>query len=140
MAETVRFYDSFLTNLMLGKIDFQGNEIRAAMMTPEYVFSSDSQIYSDLTEEVAYANYPSGGVVLHGRTVTNGVFDAADVEYPTGTFTVRSLVLYVWNADANLKYLIGQFDYGEDISVRTNKFLNKWSDSGVIHAFAGGLV
>lgn len=143
MAGTIRYYNEFFNRVIESDIDLEGGDIRAALFTPSYIFDSSAQVFGDLSNEVNAAGYPAGGISLNGKSVGvggAGVFDADDVVYPTSSFTVRGLVLYSYSATPEDNFLIAFFDYGEDITVRTNSFTNKWSTNGILKVEAGEVI
>jgi hypothetical protein len=82
------------------------------------------------SNEVANGNgYTTGGVALASKAVTenstSGVFDAADPEWTSATFTARGALIYnktLGDASSNSRGAIAILDFGGDFSVSGGTF------------------
>ena len=82
------------------------------------------------TNEVANGNgYTTGGEALGSKTVgensTSGVFDAADPEWTSATFTARGALIYnktLGDASSNARGAIAILDFGGDFTVSGGTF------------------
>ena len=80
--------------------------------------------------EVANGNgYTTGGEALASKTVaensTSGVFDAADPQWTSATFTARGALIYnktLGDASSNSRGAIAILDFGGDFSVSGGTF------------------
>ena len=82
----------------------------ALVDTGVYTYNAAHQFYSDLGASVVGTDQEIGAT----KTYTNGVFDGADVTFPSVTgATVEAIVLYVKNAGANTTWrLVAYIDTG----------------------------
>jgi len=75
---------------LLGAVDLSANNVKVALLSNAYTYSAAHQFYSDVSGS-------SLGVSanLSSKTITNGVFDAADTSVvATATATVGSWIVY----------------------------------------------
>jgi hypothetical protein len=103
----------------------------ALVDTGTYTYNAAHQFYSDLTGVVG-TDQEIGAT----KTFTNGVFDGADVTFPSVTgATVEALVIYVKNAGANTTWrLVAYIDTGvTNLPVTPNggNISVTWNASGI---------
>ena len=96
MADIV--YNAFKKNIMNGSIDLDTDTIKVALVTSTYAPDQDlHEDFADVTNEVTCTGYTAHGQALAFKTTaqdnTNnrGVFDAAEITWPTSTITARVL-------------------------------------------------
>ncbi len=103
----------------------------ALVDTGTYTYSAAHQFYSSLSGVVG-TDQEIGAT----KTFTNGVFDGADVTFPTVSgATAEALVIYVKNAGANTTWqLVAYIDVGvSGLPVTTNagNITVTWNASGI---------
>lgn len=120
MADTVM--NSFKKKLMEGSIDLVNDTIKFMLLTSTHVINADTHEFIDdvSVNEVSGTGYTAGGATLGTKTVTQdntddeGVFDAADISWPSSSITARYGVLYKDTGTPATSPIIGVFDFGED--------------------------
>jgi hypothetical protein len=99
--------------------------------TPNF---STETVYA-ATNEVTGTNWPAGGVVLLGTTVTESpagslMWDATDISVASTTLAgIRGLKAY---ADAQLDLLIVGVNFGADYATTNGTFAVQWAAAGVL--------
>ena len=92
--------------------------------------------------QVANGNgYTTGGVALASKAVTENstswvLFDAADPEWTSATFTARGALIYnktLGDASSNARGAIAILDFGGDFSVSGGTFKNRIPSSDCKH-------
>lgn len=105
----------------------------ALIDTGTYTYSAAHQYYSDLTGVAGTTDQEIGAT----KTYTNGVFDGADITWPTvtGTVTYEAIVLYVKNAGANTTWrLVAYIDtsvIGLPVTSNGGNISVTWNASGI---------
>ena len=104
MANT--FYPKGKTKILTAKIDFGADTIKAALVKNTYAYNAAHEFLTDLGTNVIDSQ------ALDTKTVVDGVFDAADVNFPTlaAGSTARAIVLYKDTGVAGTSALIGYLD------------------------------
>lgn len=115
-------------------IDMDTDTIKVAMVTSAYVYSSAHQYYSSVSGVVGTP------AALASRTVTNGVFDAADVTFTSvaSGSTVAALVIYKDTGSAATSPLVAFIDTassGLPVSTNGGDITITW-DNGANKIFA----
>lgn len=87
-----------------GSIDWDTNDIRVMLVKSTYTFSAAHKFVSDLTPA---SNDNGRSAALTGKTVTDGVADAADTSLTaTAAAACNALVVYQYNAaDASARLI-----------------------------------
>lgn len=118
-------YPSFKQLLLGGDIDLINDDIRVALLDNTYTFSSAHDFRNDLTGVVALSG------ALTSKTITSGVFDAADglASSVTGNAIV-SLALYKHTGVSSTDPLIGFID-GLSLTPNGNNINIVWNASGI---------
>ena len=121
----------FKKDVLLGDHHLDSDVIMIALYTSSATLSAATDGYIT-SNEVANGNgYTTGGVALASKAVTensnSGVFDAADPEWTSATFTARGALIYNKTlgdaADpANSRGAIAILDFGGDFSVSGGTF------------------
>lgn len=110
-------------------IDLDTDTIKVALVdTGTYTFSAAHQYYSSVTGVVGTP------VTLTSKTITNGVFDAADVTFTAVTgASVEALVVYKDTGSAATSPLIAFIDTGTNLPVTPNggDITIQWNASGI---------
>lgn len=89
-----------------GSIDWDTNDIRVALIKSTYTFSAAHKFVSDLG-----TNDNGRSAALTGKTVTDGVADAADTSLvATAALACNALVVYQYNAADAAARLIAYID------------------------------
>lgn len=106
--------------------------VYAALVTSSYVYSAAHQYYSDLGATTVGTDQEIGAT----KTYVNGVFDGADVTFPSVTGSAASaIVLYIKNAGANTTWrLVAYIDTGvTNLPVTPNggNITITWNASGI---------
>ena len=123
-------YTSALTDLLEGDLDLLVADVRCMLIdSGAYTFSAAHDFLDDITA----GGRESNGVALASKTVTAGVFDAADTVL-TGTttgVTVEAVILYVHTGTDATAGLIAYIDgltgttNGVDVTVQWDNGANK---------------
>lgn len=110
-------------------IDLDTDTIKVALVdTGTYTFSAAHQFYSSVTGVVGTP------ATLASKTITNGVFDAADVTFTAVTgASVEALVVYKDTGSAATSPLIAFIDTGTNLPVTPNggDITIQWNASGI---------
>lgn len=123
-------YPAFKQALLNGSVDLTTAVVRAVLVdTGTYTYSASHDFYNDLsgvvgTESAAFAS----------KTITNGVFDAADISFSAVTGnTVEAIVLFVDTGNVTTDRLICYLDSGTGLPVQPNggDINLSWSASGI---------
>ena len=133
-------YNSFKRDIMNGSIDLDTDTIKCALVTSAYTPDVDAHDnFDDVTNEVSGTGYTAGGATLASVTVTvdntddEGVFDAADVSWPTSTITARAAVIYKSTGVASTSKLICYVDFGSNITSTASTFTITWAAEGILN-------
>lgn len=123
-------YPAFKQALLNGSVDLTTATVRAVLIdTGAYTYDSAHDFYNDLTGVVGTESAP-----LTSKTITNGVFDAADISFTAVTGnTVEAIVLFVDTGNASTDRLICFLDQGVGLPVLPNggDINVSWSPSGI---------
>jgi len=129
MAITQAMSTLFKKDLLLGDHHLDSDNIYIALYTSSATLSAATDGYIT-SNEVANGNgYTTGGNALASKAVTenstSGVFDAADPEWTSATFTARGALIYnktLGDASSNARGAIAILDFGGDFSVSGGTF------------------
>lgn len=115
-------------------IDMDTDTIKVAMVTSAYTYSTSHQYYSSVSGVVGTP------ATLASKTVTNGVFDAADVTYSSvaSGSTVAALIIYKDTGSAATSPLVAYIDTvssGLPVSTNGGDIIVTW-DNGANKIFA----
>jgi hypothetical protein len=129
MAITQAMSTLFKKDVMLGDHHLDSDTIYIALYTSSATLNATTDGYTT-SNEVANGNgYTTGGVALSSKAVTenstSGVFDAADPEWTSATFTARGALIYnktLGDASSNSRGAIAILDFGGDFSVSGGTF------------------
>jgi len=119
----------FKKDVLLGDQHLDSNDIYIALYTSSASLAATTDGYVT-SGEVANGNgYTTGGNALASKTVeengTSGVFDAADPEWTSATFTARGALIYnktLGDASSNARGAIAVLDFGGDFTVAGGTF------------------
>jgi len=119
----------FKKDVLLGDQHLDSDNIYIALYTSSATLSASTDGYIT-SNEVANGNgYTTGGNALASKTVeengTSGVFDAADPEWTSATFTARGALIYnktLGDASSNARGAIAVLDFGGDFTVAGGTF------------------
>jgi len=119
----------FKKDVMLGDHHLDSDVIMIALYTSSASLGATTDGYVT-SGQVANGNgYTTGGVALASKAVTenstSGVFDAADPEWTSATFTARGALIYnktLGDASSNSRGAIAILDFGGDFSVSGGTF------------------
>lgn len=132
MAVTITEYNSYKDDLLQGNIDVTNDTLKVALVTSSYTFSASHEFFDDITNEITGTGYTAGGATVTSPTVSSGVFDAANVEWSSATFTAAGAVLYKSTGTASTSPLIAFIDFDGDQSPASQTFRINWNASGII--------
>ena len=129
MAITQAMSTLFKKDVLLGDHHLDSDNIYVALYTSSATLSAATDGYIT-SNEVANGNgYTTGGNALASKAVTenstSGVFDAADPEWTTATFTARGALIYnksLGDTTSNARGAIAILDFGGDFSVSGGTF------------------
>jgi len=119
----------FKKDVLLGDHHLDSDSIYIALYTSSASLGAATDGYVT-SGEVANGNgYTTAGVALASKTVeensTSGVFDAADPEWTSATFTARGALIYnktLGDASSNARGAIAVLDFGGDFTVAGGTF------------------
>ncbi len=119
----------FKKDVLLGDHHLDSDNIYIALYTSSASLGAATDGYVT-SGEVANGNgYTTGGNALASKTVgedsTSGVFDAADPEWTSATFTARGALIYnktLGDASSNARGAIAVLDFGGDFTVAGGTF------------------
>ena len=119
----------FKKDVLLGDQHLDSDNIYIALYTSSASLGAATDGYVT-SGEVANGNgYTTGGNALASKTVeensTSGVFDAADPEWTSATFTARGALIYnktLGDASSNASGAIAVLDFGGDFTVAGGTF------------------
>ena len=129
MAITQAMSTLFKKDVLLGDHHLDSDNVYIALYTSSATLSAATDGYIT-SNEVANGNgYTTGGNALSSKAVTenstSGVFDAADPEWTSATFTARGALIYnktLGDASSNARGAIAILDFGGDFSVSGGTF------------------
>jgi len=129
MAITQAMSTLFKKDVLLGDHHLDSDSIYIALYTSSATLSAATDGYIT-SNEVANGNgYATTGIALTSKAVTenstSGVFDAADPEWTSATFTARGALIYnktLGDASSNSRGAIAILDFGGDFSVSGGTF------------------
>jgi hypothetical protein len=129
MAITQAMSTLFKKDLLLGDHHLDTDTIYIALYTSSASLDAATDGYTT-SNEVANGNgYATGGVALSSKAVTenstSGVFDAADPEWTSATFTARGALIYnktLGDASSNSRGAIAILNFGGDFTVAGGTF------------------
>lgn len=121
-------YPSFKQLLLSGGIDLTSADIRAIIVdSADYTYSAAHDFLDDVTAGGRVAVSSS----LASKTVTGGVFDAADVTYTAVTGdSVEAIVLYKHTGTDATSNLIAYID-GVSVTPNGGNIVVSWNASGI---------
>ena len=119
----------FKKDVLLGDHHLDSDVIMIALYTSSASLSAATDGYIT-SGQVANGNgYTTGGVALASKAVTenstSGVFDAADPEWTSATFTAAGALIYnktLGDASSNARGAIAILNFGGDFSVSGGTF------------------
>jgi hypothetical protein len=120
----------FKKDVLLGDQHLDSNDIYIALYTSSASLGATTDGYVTSGEVSASGTgYTAGGNALASKTVeensTSGVFDAADPEWTSATFTARGALIYnktLGDASSNARGAIAVLDFGGDFTVAGGTF------------------
>ena len=130
MAITQAMCTLFKKDLLLGDHHLDTDDIRIALYTSSASLDASTDAYTTSNEitNTSGSAYVAAGQQLTSVTVTenstSGVFDAADPEWTSATFTARGALIYnktLYDSDNN-RGAIAVLDFGGDFTVSGGTF------------------
>jgi len=120
----------FKKDVLLGDQHLDSDNIYIALYTSSASLGATTDGYVTSGEVSASGTgYTAGGNALASKTVeensTSGVFDAADPEWTSATFTARGALIYnktLGDASSNARGAIAVLDFGGDFTVAGGTF------------------
>lgn len=122
-------YPSFKQLLLGGDIDLATDDIRAVIVdTADYIYSSAHDFLDDIPADAGVAVSSA----LTGKTIANGVFDAADVTFNAVTGdSVEAVVLYKHTGVDATSSLIAYIDGFSAVTPNGGSVTASWNASGI---------
>jgi hypothetical protein len=115
-------------DLLLGDHHLDTDTIHIALYTSSASLDASTDGYTT-SNEVSGTGYSAGGVALSSKAVTenstSGVFDAADPEWTSASFTARGALIYnktLGDASSNSRGAIAILNFGGDFTVAGGTF------------------
>ena len=128
MAITQAMCTLFKKDVLLGDHHLDTDDIYIALYTSSASLDAATDGYTT-SNEVSGSGYSAGGVALSSKAVTenstSGVFDAADPEWTSASFTARGALIYnktLGDASSNSRGAIAVLDFGGDFTVSGGTF------------------
>jgi len=128
MAITQAMSTLFKKDLLLGDHHLDTDDIYIALYTSSASLAATTDGYTT-SNEVSGSGYTAGGVALSSKAVTenstSGVFDAADPEWTSASFTARGALIYnktLGDASSNSRGAIAVLNFGGDFTVAGGTF------------------
>ena len=129
MAITQAMSTLFKKDVMLGDQHLDSDTLHIALYTSSATLSAATDGYITANEVANGNGYTTGGIALASKTVqensTSGVFDAADPEFTSATFTARGALIYnktLGDASSNARGAIAILDFGGNFTVSGGTF------------------
>ena len=131
MSITQAMSTLFKKDLLLGDHHLDTDDIRIALYTSSASLDASTDGYTTSNEitNASGSAYSAGGKQLTSVAVTenstSGVFDAADPEWTSASFTARGALIYnktLGDASSNARGAIGILDFGGDFTVSGGTF------------------
>ena len=131
MALTQAMCTLFKKDVLLGDHHLDTDTLHIALYTSSATLNATTDGYIT-SNEVANGNgYTTGGIALASKAVTedtnsgstsagSGIFDCADPEFTSATFTARGALIYnktLGDASSNARGAIAVLDFGGDFAV-----------------------
>lgn len=127
-----QLYPKFLEALLSGEVDLTSDTVKAVLIdTDDETYSAADEFLDDITSGAIVGT----AVALASKTVTGGVFDAADTTLSAVTGDpVEAVLLYIDTGTDSTSRLIGLFD-GVSLTLNGSDVLIEWpSDASRIFA------
>ena len=128
MAITQAMSTLFKKDLLLGDHHLDTDDIYIALYTSSASLAATTDGYTT-SNEVSGTGYTAGGNALSSKAVTenstSGVFDAADPEWTSASFTARGALIYnktLGDASSNSRGAIAVLNFGGDFTVAGGTF------------------
>ena len=124
-------YDRWKANTWKKLHDMVNDTINIALYGASYVYTSTDDFYAT-TNEISGTGYTAGGAALASKTVTEGttaVWDAADPQWTTATFSTFFAAIYDVTP---CNTLICALDFGGVQQVTAGTFTIVFASSGII--------
>jgi hypothetical protein len=131
-------YDSYKEGMLgTGPVNLSSDTIRAIFVETGYTFSAAHDFFDDLTNTQGDGGTGrANGEALGTKSITNGVFDAADTVFASVTGTnINAIVLYKDTGVDGTSNLIAYIDGFSQISPSADQVTIQW-DSGANKIFA----
>jgi len=129
MAITQAMSTLFKKDVLLGDHHLDSDNIYIALYTSSATLSAATDGYITSNEVADGNGYTTGGVALASKAVTenstSGIFDAADPEWTSATFTAAGALIYnktLGDASGNARGAIAILNFGGDFSVAGGTF------------------
>ena len=131
MAITQAMSTLFKKDLLLGDHHLDTDDIYIALYTSSASLDASTDGYTTSNEitNASGSAYSAGGKQLTSVAVTenstSGVFDAADPEWTSASFTARGALIYnktLGDASSNARGAIAILDFGGDFTVANGTF------------------
>lgn len=136
-------YNQFKTELMNKVYDLGsgGDTIKVALLNNSHSFNPDNVGWASVSanELAAGGGYTAGGATLGSQTVTQddtddeGVFDGADTQWTSASFTAYHAVVYDDTPTSPADPLIASFDFGGAQTVTSGTFTIQWATEGIVN-------
>ena len=131
-------YNQFKTEIMKKTIDLVNDTVKCALLTDSHSFAASALGWATPdANEISGTGYTAGGAALGSKTVTQddsdneGVFDAANAEWTSASFTAYHAVIY--SDTATGKPLICSIDFDGAQTVTSGTFTIQWAAEGIVN-------
>jgi hypothetical protein len=131
-------YNQFKTELMNKVYDLEADTVRVALYDNSHSFNADNTGYT-ATNEITGTGYTAKGEALASKAVTQddtddeGVFDAADLQWTSSSFTAYHAVIFDDTPTSPADPLVCSIDFGGAQTVTSGTFTIQWAAEGIIN-------
>ena len=134
------FKQYVLDNTTNGRIDWDTDTIKVALVTSSYTPDFDTHnFFDDVTNEVTGSTgYTAGGATMASPSITLDTandrvdVDFTDTSWTSSTITARGAVIYKSTGTASTSPLFAYLDFSTDQISSNGTFLIQWNASGVL--------
>lgn len=134
-------YNQFLTEIMKGTYNLNDSDtVQCALLDNSHSFDATAVGWATVkTNEISGTGYTGSGSTLASTAVTQddvdneGVFDAANVQWQSATFSAYHAVIWDDTPSDPADPLICSIDFGGVQTVTNGTFTIQWDDEGIIN-------
>ena len=135
-------YNTFKAEIMKGTCNLAsgGDTLKCGLLDNSHAFTAENDGWADVSaNEISGTGYTAGGATLSSQAVSvddtddEGVFDAADTQWTTSTFSAYHAVVYDDTVTSPADILLCSIDFGGVQTVSAGTFTIQWASEGIIN-------